>query len=182
MLPKIIGCEEFPKSDHGKLLIDDIDRFINEQYRMSAKDVLLAFEKAATFTLFLDGKRLDPSTFGKYLSRASVGKVLTAYKESKQGDKARPSGYNYNQLNAAPVKVINPEEAYSLVVKWTKEDGKFPLGAPYRKCYEYLIEKKAIKPINHKSNKRGRLSQMVGSVIEADPYRMAVQEYLQTNI
>lgn len=174
MLPKIIGCDEFPKSEHGKMLVDDIDRFINDQYRMSAKDVLLAFEKAATHSLFLDGKRVDPSTFGKFLSRASVGKVLTAYKESKQSIKARPSGYNYKQLPEAPFKPITPAEAWDLVLKFAKEDGKPPFAAPYLGAYEYLVENKQIKPVAKKSNKS------MFSNFES-PERTAVEQYLINN-
>lgn len=181
MLPKIIGCEEFPKSEHGKLLIEDIDRFINEHYKYNGKIVMTAFEMAATHSLYLDGKRVEPSTFGKFLSRASVGKILTAYKESKQSKNARPSGYNPNQLNSAPVKVITPEEAYGLICKWVKEDGEFPLAAPYRKCYDYLLEKGVVRPIV-KTKSTGRYTQMVGAVMNDNPYRLAVIKYLSDNI
>jgi hypothetical protein len=156
MLPKIIGCEDFPKSEHGKLLIEDIDRFINEHYRYDGKKVIEAFEAAATHSLFLDGKRIDPSTFGKFLSRAVVGKVLTAYKESKRDSNASPKGYNPNQLPAyrnrlqEPHEPIKPHEAYELILKWCKEDGKLPFVAPYERCYLYLVEKGAIKPVKNK--------------------------------
>ena len=86
--------------------------------------MIKAFDMAATHSLYLDGKRVDPSTFGKYLSRASVGKILTAYKESKQDKNARPVGYNSKQLNEAKVKLVTPEEAYSMILDWCNEDGK----------------------------------------------------------
>ena len=148
---------------------------------MNARDLLMAFEKAATFTLFIDGKRLDPSTFGKYLSRASVGKVLTAYKEFSQGNKARPQGYKTLQLAEAPKKKITPEEAYSLILKWVQEDGEFPVVAPYRSCYQYLLEKNVVKPINSTKSK-GRFSQMIGAQMDVNPYRRTVEEYLSKNL
>jgi len=175
MLPKIIGCEEFPKSEHGKLLIEDIENFINAQYHYNGKDVIDAFEAAATFTLFLDGKRVDPSTFGKYLSRSTVGKVLTAYKESKQHNKARPAGYNPNQLNEAPKKLITPEESWELMLRFIKEDGGLPFCAPYIGCYNYLVENKFIDPVR-KTKATGFSANMVG------PQRQAVEKYLEKNI
>lgn len=180
-LPKIIGCDDFPKDDHGNLLVDDIENFINNNYRFTAKQVNEAFDMAATHSLYMDGKRVNPSTFGKYLSRASVGQVLTAYRETKQSGNARPSGYNLRQLNEADIKKITPEEAYSLILKWTKEDGEFPMVAPYRSCYLYLLEKKAVREIVPKKSS-GRFSQMIGAVMDNNPYRMVVQEYLTKNL
>ena len=157
------------------MLVEDIDRFINEQYRMNAKDVLNAFDKAATHQLFLDGKRVDPSTFGRYLSRATVGKVLTAYKESNQQKKSQPTSGNWDQLGEYKQQLITPAEAFELVVRFTKEDGKFPLAAPFLGAYQYLLEKKAIVPVK-KSSK-----QMFASELSS-PERTAVEKYITTNI
>lgn len=142
----IIGCEEFPKSEHGKLLIEDICRFINDQYKYSGKTVVKAFEMASTHSLFLDGKRVDPSTFGKFLSRASVGKVLTAYKEHMKDSNARPQGYDYKALPEAPLKRITPYEAYELCLKWYKKDGVLEY-APVNMAYEYLLENGQVEKI-----------------------------------
>jgi len=128
------------------MLIQDIERFINDHYRMNGRDVLKAFEMAATHQLFLDGKRVETSTFGKYLSRASVGKILTAYKESKESKSARPQGYNYKQLPEGPVKRITPAEAYDLCLKCFKEEGEL-INAPVNMAYEYLLEKGQVKKI-----------------------------------
>jgi hypothetical protein len=173
-LPKIIGCEEFPKSDHGALLIADIDDFINKQYNFSGKQVVEAFEMAATHTLYLDGKRVDPSTFGKYLSRASVGKVLTAYKESKQSNKARPSGYNSLQISAPPKKLITPAESWELVLKWTKQENKVPFCMPYEGAYQYLIENKQIKDVKNITSRFNRTSENMR--------HRAVEQYLIRNV
>lgn len=129
------------------MLIEDIDRFINDHYRMSGKDVIIAFEMAATHSLYLDGKRVDPSTFGKFLSRASVGKILTAYKESKQSSNARPQCYNPMQLREAPVKKITPQEAHDLILKICKAEGELPLALPYTIAYEYLLANGQVKQV-----------------------------------
>lgn len=157
------------------MLVEDIDRFINEQYKMNAKDVLNAFDKAATHQLFMDGKRVDPSTFGRYLSRATVGKVLTAYKESNQQKKSQPSSGNWDQLGEYKKQLITPAEAWELVVRFTKEDGKSPLAAPFMGAYQYLLEKKAIQPVKKASK------QMFASELSS-PERTAVEKYITTNI
>jgi hypothetical protein len=180
-LPLIVGCKEFPTDSQGMALIKLIQDFINEEYKYTGQQVTEAFKMAIKRELYLDGNRIDPSTFGQHLSLNIVGKVLTAYKEAKQGNKARPKGYNYNQLNEAPKKLITPDEAYSLIIKWVKEDGEFPLAAPYRKCYEYLLEKGVVKPIQEQKS-RGRFAQMIGSQMESDPYRLSVQNYLNKNL
>lgn len=171
-LPMIIGCEEFPKSEHGKLLIQDIERFINDKYHYSGKTVVEAFEMAAMHNLFLDGKRVDPSTFGKFLSRASVGKVLTAYKEYLKDSNARPQGYNYNALPEAPVVKPTPSECWDMVLRWYKEDNGFPLCAPYLGAYEYLVEQGQIKPIE--KVKANRFEDNMQS-----PERQVVENYLK---
>lgn len=174
-LPKIIGCEEFPKSDHGRLLIEDIEKFINNQYRYTGKQVEEAFDMAATHSLFLDGKRINPSTFGKYLSRASVGQVLTAYKEHKRDSNARPQGYNSRQLPEYKAKNITPEESWDLMLKLIKKDGGLPLGAPYVGVYNYLVKNGLMKPVRKTS----------GNSFSANmdsPERSAVEQYLMRNI
>ena len=180
-LPNIIGCEEFPRSEHGKLLVEDINNFINNNYRLTGNDLIKAFDMAATHSLYLDGKRVDPSTFGKHLSRASVGKILTAYKESKQDKKARPVGYNSKQLNEAKVKLVTPEEAYSMILDWCNEDDKLPLAAPYLQCFEYLV---SMNVINQQSitkggeNRKGMMcpTQIIGGK------RKAVEDYFTKNV
>lgn len=174
-LPKIIGCEDFPKSEHGKLLIEDIERFINDHYRMNGKQIVTAFEMAATHSLYLDGKRVDPSTFGKFLSRASVGKILTAYKESKQSIKARPSGYNFNQLPSNQTKNISDEDAWELVLTWAKKEGKPPFGAPYLGAYRYLLKNKQIRPVNGQPSNRFEAN-------HSGKEKEAVEAYLLQNV
>lgn len=174
-LPKIIGCEEFPKSDHGKLLVDDLESFINNQYRFTGKQVLEAFDLAATHSLFMDGKRVDPSTFGKYLSRASVGKVLTAYKESKQSKNARPSMYNPNQLPEYKKENISDADCWELVLKWTKEENKPPFAAPYSGAYRYLLGNNQVPKV--KPSKKTSFSDNLDS-----PQRQAVEKYLYKNV
>jgi hypothetical protein len=174
-LPKIIGCEEFPKSEHGNLLVEDIQNFINKQYRFNGQQVSEAFDMAATHSLFLDGKRINPSTFGKYLSRASVGQVLTAYKEAKRDSNARPSGYNPKQLPEYKSKNITPEESWDLMLKFIKEDGGLPFCAPYIGVYNYLVNNGLMKPVR-KATKSGFAANMDG------PERQAVEQYLLRNI
>ena len=62
-------------------LIKMIQDFINAEYRYTGTQVKEAFTLAVKRELYLDGKRVDPSTFGQHLSVNVVGQVLTAYKE-----------------------------------------------------------------------------------------------------
>ena len=167
----LIGCEDFPKSEQGKILIEDLEKFINDRYKYSAKQLIEAFTMASTYELYLDGKRVDPSTFGKHLSRASVGKILTAYREHLKDSNARPSGYNKNQLPEAPVKKITPSEAWDLVLKWFKKEGQPPQFAPYLSAYEYLLSNNQVKPVKHSTKKFGNFD-------EDCPERLAVERYL----
>lgn len=167
----LIGCEDFPKSEQGKILIEDLEQFINDRYKYSAKQLIEAFTMASTYELYLDGKRVDPSTFGKHLSRASVGKILTAYREHLKDSNARPSGYNRNQLPEAPVKKITPAEAWDLVLKWFKEEGQPPQFAPYLSAYDYLLSNNQVKPVKHSTKKFGNFD-------EECPERLSVERYL----
>jgi hypothetical protein len=144
-LPSMVGCQEFPNTPQGMALIKLIQDFINEEYHYSGETVRKAFMLAAKQELYLDGKRIDASTFGQHLSVNVVGKVLTAYKEHIRKGNARPQGYNPNQLPEAPVKRITPAEAHDLILKWTKQERKLPFGAPYHLAYLYLLENKLVK-------------------------------------
>lgn len=158
-LPSMVGCQEFPNSPQGMALIKLIQDFINEEYKYSGATVRKAFMMAAKQELYLDGKRIDASTFGQHLSVNVVGRVLTAYKESVRDGNARPSGYNSKQLPEAPVKKITPAEAHDQILKWCKEDGKLPFGAPYLHAYNYLVENNQIKEVAAPSTNRFKRSE-----------------------
>ncbi len=151
MLPNLIGCEDFPRSEQGLLLIEDLSKFINNTYGYNATQVLEAFNQAVTYNLYLDGKRVDPSTFGKHLSRASIGKVLTAYRETKRTERRTHLGLPEPDDRS---DIITPLESWELCLKWYKEEGEPTLIAPYLGAYTYLVEQKLIKPIKKVSNKR----------------------------
>lgn len=149
-LPVIIGCEEFPKSEQGKLLIEDICAFINQQYGYSGKQIVEAFELASSYSLYMDGKRVDPSTFGKHLSRASVGKVLTAYREQQRREKVTSP---YLALPEAQTKTITPLEAYELCHKWFKQEGEL-INAPANMAYEYLLSQGKVSKVEQVKTNR----------------------------
>ena len=174
-LPLLIGCKEFPNSPQGMQLIKLIQDFINEEYKYTGAQVTEAFRLAVKRSLFLDGKRIDPSTFGQHLSVNIVGQVLTAYKEQKQGMKARPVGYNPNQIDGPQKKLITPAESWELVLKWAKEEGKPPFAAPYIGAYNYLVDHNQIKAVK-KSSRTGFSANMVS------PERQAVEQYLIRNV
>ena len=142
----LVGCKEFPTDPQGMALIKLINDFINEEYKYSGNEVVEAFKKAVKRELFLDGKRIDPSTFGQHLSVNVVGQVLTAYKEFKRGESARPQ---YLGLPEVQKKPITPKESWELVKKWYLEDGKPPFCAPYLGAYDYLLQMGKIKPVNN---------------------------------
>lgn len=162
-------------------LIKLIQDFINEEYKFNAQQVIDAFKMAAKRELYLDGKRIDPSTFGQHLSMNVVGQILTAYKESKQADRTRPAGYNPKQLPEYQKKPITPAEAWELILTWTKEDGYLPPFAPYIIAYRYLVESGAIKPVpkvvKSVSTRKAKVSDYVST-----PEQQAVEKYLTANV
>ena len=151
-LPSMVGCQEFPNSPQGMALIKLIQDFINEEYKYSGETVRKAFMMAAKQELYLDGKRIDASTFGQHLSVNVVGRVLTAYKEHIRKGNARPTGYNPMQLPESKVKELTPAEAHDLILKWCKEDKKLPFVAPYLHAYKYLVDNNQIKEVATSTN------------------------------
>lgn len=171
----LVGCKEFPNDQQGMTLIKLINDFINEEYKFNGQQVTEAFKMAVKRELWLDGKRVDPSTFGQHLSVNIVGQVLTAYKESKRDSNARPAGYNYKQLPEHKTKNITPEEAWDLMLKFIKQDGGLPFCAPYIGVYNYLVKNGLMKPVRKTS----------GNSFSANmdsPERHAVEQYLLRNI
>lgn len=142
----LVGCNQFPEDKSGMALMKLINDFINEEYQFSGAQVTEAFKLAVKRELWLDGKRINPSTFGQHLSVNVVGQVLTAYKEWKRDSTARPQGYNYNQLPEAQTKTITPLEAYELCSKWFKQEGEL-INAPVNMAYEYLLENGQVEKI-----------------------------------
>ena len=173
-LPLLIGCKEFPNSPQGMQLIKLIQDFINQEYKYTGAQVTEAFRLDVKRSLFLDGKRIDPSTFGQHLSVNIVGQVLTAYKEQKQGMSARPAAYNPNQIAGPQKKLITPAESWELVLKWTKQENKVPFCMPYEGAYQYLIENKQIKEVKNITSRFNRTSENMR--------HRAVEQYLIRNV
>ena len=176
-LPLLIGCKDFPNDQQGMSLIKLIQDFINDEYKFTGGQVTEAFRMAVKRELYLDGKRVDPSTFGQHLSVNIVGQVLTAYKESKRDGRSRPSGYNSLQLNAPVKKPITPAEAYEMIVELSKKGGKPPEFVPYHLCYAYLLEKNAIKPVNESKRRSNRYT-----MADVSPKTLAVKEWINKNL
>ena len=167
-LPKLVGCKDFPTDQQGMQLIKLISDFINEQYQYSGNQVNEAFTKAVKRELFLDGRRIDPSTFGQHLSVNVVVQVLTAYKEFKRGEKARP---HFLGLPEVHKKNITGIEAWELVKKWAKEEGQPTYYAPYLKAYEYLLENGLVNKV------KGSGTRFNGNF--NSPRRTEVERYLK---
>ena len=173
-LPRLVGCHDFPNDQQGMNLIKIINDFINEQYRYTGGQVKEAFTMAVKRELYLDGKRVDPSTFGQYLSVNVVGQVLTAYKESKRDSNARPKGYNPLQLGEYK-SLITPAESWGLISKWTMMDNEIPMIGPFLGAYNYLVEQGKIQAVKKVAN-RTFMSEI------ASPERQAVEKYLKQTI
>jgi hypothetical protein len=171
-LPKLIGCADFPNSPQGMGLIKMIQDFINSEYRYTGAQVKEAFTMAVKRELYLDGKRVDPSTFGQHLSVNVVGQVLTAYKEHKRQGKAN-HGYNPIQLPEFKKKPITPQEAHELILGWIKRDGKLPFAAPYYLAYTYLLENNLIKAVVKEKPNRFKT--------EEDLYIRVTQDWYKKN-
>lgn len=176
-LPLLVGCKEFPTDQQGMQLIKLINDFINDNYQYSGGQLTEAFTMAVKRELFLDGKRVDPSTFGQYLSMNTVGQVLTAYKEAKRDTNARPKAYNPLQLEYKK-KPIQPIEAFELIKKWCFEENKTPNFAPYKIAYKYLVEQGKLKPVKeavHSFSKRSRMEKI-------DLEAQACENWFQRNV
>ena len=177
-LPKLIGCADFPTSPQGMGLIKMIQDFINAEYRYTGTQLKEAFTMAVKRELYLDGKRVDPSTFGQHLSVNVVGQVLTAYKEHLRQGKARPQGYNPMQLPAYETKKVTPQEAHEMIVEWINRDRKLPFAAPYHLAYVYLVEKGQISEVVEAPKRR----RVLGNVeIEVSAKRKAAESWYQKN-
>jgi len=178
-LPSMVGCQEFPNSPQGMALIKLIQDFINEEYHYNGDTVRKAFMLAAKQELYLDGKRIDASTFGQHLSVNVVGRVLTAYKEHLRQGKARPHGYNPMQLPAYESKKITPQEAHEMIVEWINRDRKLPFAAPYHLAYVYLVEKGQISEVVEAPKRR----RVLGNVeIEVSAKRQAAESWYKNNL
>ena len=170
-LPQLVGCKDFPSDQQGMSLIKLINDFINEEYQYNGKQVIEAFTKATKRELYLDGKRIDPSTFGQYLSVNVVGQVLTAYKEDKRRDNVtRP----YFGLPEVQKKPITPYEAWELCSKWFKEEGEL-INAPANMAYEYLLSQGKVRKVEQVKTNRFTDNN------EGAKHR-AVEKYLKTLI
>lgn len=146
-LPKLVGCHDFPTDPKGMKLIKMISDFINDEYKYNGKQVTEAFKMAVKRELYLDGKRVDPSTFGQHLSVNVVGQVLTAYKEHLRGVRVK-AVYNPNQLPAYDSKPITPQDAHEMILKWVKEEGELPMNAPYKLAYKHLLSLGNVKDVS----------------------------------
>lgn len=140
-IPTYVGCNDFPQGTQGEQLKAIISEFINEQFPLlKPDDITQAFKLSAAGKLYENGKKIEPNTYGQFLSAALVGRVLSAYVEYQKNERSRPSGYNPNQLPAHETKPITPAEAHDLILKWCKEDGELPEIAPYGIAYKYLFQ------------------------------------------
>jgi len=173
-LPKLIGCSDFPNTPQGMQLIKLINDFVNNEYQYNGAQVKEAFTMAVKRELYLDGRRVDPSTFGQHLSVNVVGQVLTAYKEHKRTSNARPMGYNYNQLPERQIKNITPFEAYELCAKWYRNEGEL-INAPVNMAYDYLLSNGLVKKVEEVKTNRFQDN------FDGTKYR-AVEFYLSKNV
>lgn len=176
-LPKLIGCADFPNSPQGMGLIKMIQDFINAEYRYTGTQVKEAFTLAVKRELYLDGKRVDPSTFGQHLSVNVVGQVLTAYKEHKRVGRSQ-TGYNPIQLPEFQKKALTPKEAHQMIVEWIERDGELPAFAPYNLAYLYLLENGQLKEVMEESSRMRR----IGANIEVSAKRKAAEDYYKRKL
>jgi len=168
----LVGCQPFPKSEQGKLLIEQINEFVNKKFHISSVDVIEAFEAAAARELNIGNKPVEPDTFGQFLSVAIFGKILSAYRDFK---KQEPRAYiqHYGSELERPHTPITPAEAWELVERWYKEDEQFAYLAPYQLAYKHLVETKQMKPVV--PIKKG-----YGGFALQYPERRAVEQFMKT--
>jgi len=146
-IPTYVGCIDFEGSQ-GMALVALLSEFINEEFPlMNPDEVTSAFKAAASGKLMENGRKIEPNTYGKHLSANVVGKVLSAYQDFQKGERARPSGYNPNQLGEGKVNLITPKESHELIVGWISSDGCMPFAAPYATAYRYLVETNIIREV-----------------------------------
>ena len=182
-IPTYVGCSDFPSTSQGMSLIAIISEFINDEFPlMKPDDITNAFKAAASGKLMDNGRKIEPNTYGQYLSAGVVGKVLSAYKDFNKGERSRPQGYNPNQIQSykgrldTPHTPITPIEAYELIFKWCNADNALPFVAPYDICYQYLLEKKAVRKVSE-SKRTGRYAGM-----HINLKRQSVEQYFIKNV
>lgn len=140
----MVGCRPFPKSEQGKLLIDQINDFVNRKFHLTGPDVIKAFEAAAARELNIGNKPIEPDTFGQYLSIATFGKVLSAYRDYKKEEPKLRLPHYENELQR-PHTPITPKEAFELCHEKSKlEDPQLHL-LPLTAAYRYMEKEGLVK-------------------------------------
>ncbi len=143
-LPSLVGCKDFPNDTQGMALLKDIQDFLNKHSPIQGGNLREAFELAAARKLLLNGKLIEPDTFGQHLSVNIVGKVVAAYNEYKRNERSRPQrGLPEFESDDR----ITDKESFEFYEKWTNHDGKVPTFAPFWGAYNYMVKEDIIKPV-----------------------------------
>ena len=184
ILPMLVGCKDFPDNEEGVVIVKLINDFINEEYGYTSTDVIAAFKMAVKRELYLDGKRVDPSTFGQYVSLDLVGKVLTAYKELLAYRKSQPANFDFKQLSAPEPKKITPKEAHEFIIDCCERDGKLPDQAPYIFAYLHLLELNEIREVTKDSKGSVARRRLLGEFVkvEISPKEKAASNWYTKNV
>lgn len=180
----LVGCKDFPDNEEGVVIVKLINDFISEEYDYNSEQVIAAFKMAVKRELYLDGKRVDPSTFGQYVSLDSVGKVLTAYKEMQRHKKSQPANFDFKQLPAAEPKKITPQEAHEFIIGCCNRDGELPEQAPYLFAYIHLLGLDEIKEVAKNSKGSVAKRKLLGEFVkvEISPKQKAAEDWYTKNV
>lgn len=166
----MIGANDFT-GQQGMTLLGSVNRFVQTRYSLKPEEIIEAFELACARRLHHSGRPLDPDSFGKTLHSNLAGKVLSAYLVHKKEIQQSKQVYHDHSL-----KRISNEDAWELVLKWAKEEGKPTAFAPYIGAYRYLLEKGQIEPVKKPTTRVG----MAANIDSQE--RKAVEKYLMKTV
>ncbi len=131
LMPTMVGAPIFTKDDTW--IIVSIAKFIVTEYpKLTLFDVQKAFSMGAKRELRNEKHEIvEVSSFGQKISANLVGKVLSAYEESKRRDRANGTKMFPSQLKSieGPKKEsgkMTPKTAYGMLVDECSASGKLP--------------------------------------------------------
>lgn len=166
----MIGAHDFT-GQQGMTLLGSVNKFVQTRFSLKPHEIIEAFELACARRLHHSGRPLDPDSFGKTLHSNLAGKVLSAYLVHKKEIEQSKKAYHDNTL-----KRISNSDAWELVLKWAKEEGRPTQFAPYIGAYKYLLEKGQIEPVKKPTGRIG----MEANIDSQE--RKAVEQYLYKNV
>ena len=150
LLPSYIGAPRFESIDNQferERSVISIANFIMKRFpKITAEQLVDAFEMAAAGELTEEGKMINPATFGKLINIEVIGRVLRAYAEWHRMKRIAPAKADFTK-KALPEASRGPEAQYHELRNYVIENRKLPELRFWKVIHNYLVEKGLSNPI-----------------------------------